>query len=383
MPRSSHPNLVHFALAVGGFAIGTTEFATMSLVPYFSRDLGISVPAAGHAISAYALGVVLGAPLIAVLAARVARRTLLAGLMGVFALANGLTGLVPSYGWMLVFRFISGLPHGAYFGVAMLVAASLVPHERRAQAAARVLMGLTVATIIGVPSAEWLGQAVGWRWCFGIVAALSVLTAGLVVLFAPRQPPRAGASPLRELGALGNRHVLLTLAIGAIGFGGLFAVYTYLANTLLAVTHVAEGVVPLVFAVFGAGMMSGLMIVPRFAHGRLMATTGALLVWFAVTLAAYSFATGSIWTIMLSVFAIGLGGALGPILQTRLMDVAGEAQTLAAALNHSAFNVANALGPFLGGIAIAHGYGLSSTGLVGSALALAGLAIWAVARAVP
>jgi DHA1 family inner membrane transport protein len=377
--RDSHPDLVHFALAVGGFAIGTTEFATMSLLPYFAHDLGISAPIAGHVISAYALGVVLGAPLIAVLAARLSRRTLLVGLMLVFALANGLTGLVPSYHAMLLLRFISGLPHGAYFGVAMLVAASLVPSDKRAQAAARVLMGLTAATIIGVPCANWLGQTIGWRWCFGIVAVLSLLTATLVALFAPRQPPVVGASPLAELAALKNRDVLLTLGVGAIGFGGLFTVYTYLANTLLSVTQVAESIVPLVFAMFGAGMMSGLVIVPRFAHGRLMQTAGWLLLWFAVTLALYSFAVGNIWTITLSVFAIGLGGALGPILQTRLMDVAGEAQTLAAALNHSAFNVANALGPLLGGIAIAHGYGLASTGLVGSGLALAGLAVWAVA----
>ena len=382
MARDSHPDLVHFALAVGGFAIGTTEFATMSLLPYFAHDLGISAPIAGHAISAYALGVVLGAPLIAVLAAKLARRTLLIGLMLVFALANGLTGLAPSYHAMLLLRFLSGLPHGAYFGVAMLVAASLVPENKRAQASARVLMGLTVATIIGVPSANWLGQAIGWRWCFGIVAVLSLLTATLVALFAPHQPPEEGASPLTELAALENRDVLLTLAIGAIGFGGLFSVYTYLADTLLAVTHVKESVTPLVFAVFGAGMMSGLVIVPRFSHGRLMATAGWLLLWFAVTLAIYPLATGNLWTIMASVFAIGLGGALGPILQTRLMDVAGKAQTLAAALNHSAFNAANALGPFLGGIAIAHGYGLPSTGLVGSGLALGGLAIWAVAAKV-
>jgi len=374
-----HPDLVHFALAVGGFAIGTTEFATMSLLPYFAHDLGIGAPTAGHAISAYALGVVLGAPLIAVLATRLARRTLLIGLMLVFALANGLTGLAPSYHAMLALRFLSGLPHGAYFGVAMLVAASLVPQERRAHASARVLMGLTVATIIGVPCAEWLGQAIGWRWCFAIVALLSLLTATLVALFAPHQPPEHDASPLTELSALKNRNVLLTLAIGAIGFGGLFTVYTYLADTLLAVTRVPESLVPLVFAVFGAGMMAGLVIVPSFAHGRLMRVAGWILVWFALTLAVYTFAVGNIWTIMLSVFAIGLGGALGPLLQTRLMDVAGKAQTLAAALNHSAFNVANALGPFLGGIAIAHGYGLASTGLVGSGLALAGLAILLVA----
>jgi DHA1 family inner membrane transport protein len=304
---------------------------------------------------------------------------LLIGLMLVFALANGLTGLVPSYHWMLFFRFVSGLPHGAYFGVAMLVAASLVPHEKRAQATARVLMGLTVATIIGVPCANWLGQAIGWRWCFGIVAVLSLLTATLVALFAPHQPPAQDASPLRELGALKNRDVLLTLAIGAIGFGGLFCVYTYLANTLLSVTHASEALVPLIFAMFGAGMMTGLVVVPHFSQGRLMATAGWLLLWSAVTLVIYSFMVGNIWTIALSVFAIGLGGALAPILQTRLMDVAGEAQTLAAALNHSAFNVANALGPLLGGIAIAHGYGLASTGVVGSGLALGGLAIWALA----
>jgi len=382
MSRASHPDLVHFALAMGGFAIGTTEFASMSLLPYFARDLGVDAPTAGHAISAYAAGVVLGAPLIAVLTARLARRTLLIGLMLVFAVANGLTGLAPSLHAMVLLRFFSGLPHGAYFGVAMLVAASLVPFERRATAAARVLMGLTVATIIGVPAAGWLGLAVGWRVCFGIVAALSLLTATLVALFAPHQPPAEGASPLTELGALKNRDVWMTLGIGAIGFGGMFTVYTYLADTLLHVTHLAPVLVPLVFAVFGCGMMAGLVVVPRYAHRDLMGWTGAILVWFAAMLALYSFLAFNVWTITAAVFLIGLGGSMGPLLQTRLMDVAGEAQTLAAALNHSAFNVANALGPLLGGVAIAHGFGLPSTGLVGAGLALGGLAIWAVERRV-
>ena len=380
MSRTSHPDLVHFALAVGGFAIGTTEFATMSLLPYFSRDLGISAPVAGHVISAYAFGVVLGAPLIAVLAARISRRSLLIGLMLLFALANGLTGLAPSYHWMLLLRFISGLPHGAYFGVAMLVAASLVPTERRAQAAARVLLGLTIATVVGVPAANWLGLVVGWRWGFVVVAGLSLLTATLVALYAPHQPPAKGASPLTELGALKNKHVWLTLGIGAIGFGGMFSVYTYLSTTLLEVTRVSPALAPFVFAVFGIGMTVGLITVPRFAHGNLMQTAGWLLVWSAVMLALYTVAAFNIWTITAAVFAIGLGGALGPVLQTRLMDVAGEAQTLAAALNHSAFNVANALGPLLAGTAIAAGYGVQSSGIVGAALALAGLGVWAVAR---
>src|SRR5579859_7882224 len=184
--RVFHPGIVHFALAVGGFAIGTTEFATMSLLPYFSRDLGIDAPTAGHVISAYALGVVVGAPLIAVLTARMARRSLLILLMVLFAVANGMSGLAPDYHSMLLFRFLSGLPHGAYFGIATLLAASLVRPDQRTQAVGRVLLGLTVATTIGVPAANWLGQAVGWRWGFAIVAALALLTALLVAIFAPR-----------------------------------------------------------------------------------------------------------------------------------------------------------------------------------------------------
>src|SRR5262249_11611214 len=209
----------------------------MSLLRYFAHDLRIDEPTAGHVISAYALGVVVGAPVIAVLAARLPRRTLLIGLMALFALANGLSALAPTYGWMLAFRFLSGLPHGAYFGIAALVAASLVPPEKRTQAVGRVLLGLTVATIIGVPLANWLGQAVGWRWGFVKVVGL-VWTCGVwVAFFARADRPAATASPLRELGALRNSQVWLTLGIGAIGFGGLFAVYTYLGSTLVDVTH--------------------------------------------------------------------------------------------------------------------------------------------------
>jgi MFS transporter, DHA1 family, inner membrane transport protein len=370
--------VVHSALAVGGFAIGTTEFATMSLLPFFAKDLGISAPTAGHVISAYALGVVVGAPLIAVLSARMARRTLLIVLMSVFAVANGLSAAAPTYHWMLLFRFLSGLPHGAYFGIAALVAASLVPVERRTQAVGRVLLGLTIATIIGVPFANWVGQAYGWRWGFAVVAFLATLTATLVAIFAPRDRVDAGASPLRELGALKRGQVWLALATGAIGFGGLFAVYTYLASTLMAVTGVSAAALPAALACFGIGLTAGNLIAPRFADRALVPTAGALLIWSAVALALYPFAAGKLWSILLDVTAIGFGGALGTVMQTRLMDVAGDAQALAAALNHSAFNVANALGPLLGGMAIAAGYGWTSTGWVGCGLALAGLAIWTV-----
>jgi DHA1 family inner membrane transport protein len=366
------------ALALGGFAIGTTEFATMSLLRFFAQDLHVDEPTAGHVISAYALGVVVGAPIIAVLSARLARRTLLIALMALFAIANGLSALAPTYEWMLAFRFLSGLPHGAYFGIAMLVAASLVPTERRTQAVGRVLLGLTVATIVGVPMANWIGQAFGWRWGFGIVAALALVCAVSIAIVVPRGRAAHDASPLRELDALKRPQVWLTLGVGAIGFGGLFAVYTYLGSTLIDITGVAARMVPLVLAAFGLGMTAGNLFIPKLADRALLPTAGGLLVWSAVVLALYPLATMNIWAVTLDVFAIGMGGALGTVLQTRLMDVAGDAQSLAAALNHSAFNIANAIGPWLGGLSIAAGYGLKSTGYVGSALALGGLAVWGI-----
>ena len=377
---TSRPGIVHLVLALGGFAIGTTEFATMSLLPYLAHDLQISVPVAGHVISAYALGVVAGAPLIAVLSARLPRKTLLILLMGLYALANGLSAVAPDYRWMMCFRFLSGLPHGAYFGIAMLVAASVVPASQRARAVGHVLLGLTVATIVGVPLANWLGQVAGWRWCFGIVAALALATASLVAMFVPRAGKDKGASPSRELSALKRSQVWLTLAIGAIGFGGVFAVYTYLASTLMAVTGVSARMVPLVLAAFGVGMTAGNIIVPYFADRAVMRTAGLLLLGSAITLALYPVAAPRLGTITLDVMAIGFCVALATVLQTRLMDVAGDSQSLAAALNHSAFNVANALGPWLGGLAIAAGFGWTSTGWVGCGLALGGFAVWVIAR---
>lgn len=373
--------LVLLALAVGGFAIGTTEFATMSVLPLFAADLGIDAPTAGHVISAYALGVVIGAPMLAVLGARVPRRTLLIALMGMFAVGNVLSALAPSYHWLLVFRFLSGLPHGAYFGAGALMATSLVPENRRATAVGRMFLGLTFATIVGVPMANWLGQAIGWRWSFALVAFLGVLTMVCVRRFAPIQHADPQSSALRELGALARGQVWLTLGIGAIGFGGLFAVYTYLADTLMAVTHVPLTTVPLVLSVFGLGMTAGSIVVPWFADRALMRTAGWLLAWSAFVLALFPFVAGNVWMITLDIFLIGMGGALGTLLQTRLMDVAGDAQGLAASLNHSAFNTANALGPLLGGMAIDAGYGWTSPGWVGALLALGGLVLWAVSCA--
>lgn len=378
-PSHANPALVIFALAMGAFAIGTTEFASMSLLPFFARDLHIDAPTAGHAISAYALGVVVGAPLIAAFAARLPRRTLLIALMAMFAVGNALSALSPSYHWLLLFRFLSGLPHGAYFGVAALVTASLVPFEKRTLAIAKVMSGLTIATIIGVPVANWLGQAFGWRSGFFVVSALAVTTMTLVWLHAPRDGGDPKASPMRELGALRRSQVWLTLLTGAIGFGGLFAVYTYVASTMIEVTHVSERFVPVILAIFGAGMTIGNLVVAWAADKARNRAVIGILLWSAASLALFPLMAGNIWTLSLIVFLIGIGGGMGTPLQARLMDVAGDAQTLAAALHHSAFNVANALGPWLGGLAIAAGYGLVSTGWIGSLLALGGLAIFVTA----
>ncbi|HEY1999977.1 MFS transporter [Paraburkholderia sp.] len=374
--KKFHAGWVIFALAMGGFAIGTTEFATMSLLPFFARGLEIDAPTAGHVISAYALGVVVGAPVFAVLGARLPRRTLLILLMGMFAIGNALSALAPNYHWMLFFRFLSGLPHGAYFGVAALVATSLVPENRRTAAVGRMFLGLTFATIIGVPMANWLGQAIGWRWSFALVALMGVATMTCVWRLAPYEPAHPESSPLRELGALRHTQVWLTLGIGAIGFGGMFAVYTYLADVLGVVTGVSAQAVPIVLSVFGVGLTMGNLLIPIFADRALMRTAGALLVWSAVALAVFPLVAGNVWLLTADVFLIGIGGALGTVLQTRLMDVAEDAQGLAAALNHSAFNTANALGPFLGGLAISAGYGWTAPGWVGSLLAIGGLALW-------
>jgi DHA1 family inner membrane transport protein len=241
-----------------------------------------------------------------------------------------------------------------------------------------VMLGLTVATIIGVPASNWLGQVAGWRWGFGVVTALGMLTMALVALFAPMNRPHPDVSPLRELRALRLPQVWLTLGIGAVGFGGMFAVYTYLASTLMEVTHVSPAVVPVVLCVFGIGMTLGNLLAPAAADRALMPTAGALLLWAAFTLALFPFVAWNIWLVSADILLIGLSVAMATVLQIRLMDVAEDAQSLAAALNHSAFNTANALGPWLGGMAIAAGYGWTSTGFVGSALALGGFLIWCV-----
>jgi DHA1 family inner membrane transport protein len=373
--------LIELALAVGSFGIGTGEFAIMGLLPDLAREFNVTTPEAGYAISAYALGVVVGAPIIAVLAAKLARQTLLLLLMAVFALGNAVSAMAPSFESFVILRFLTGLPHGAYFGVAALVAASLVPPNKRTQAVARVMLGLTVATLIGTPVATWFGQAFSWRIAFGAVGVMGALTVALIWLFLPKDRVREGASPMRELGAFKRRQVWFTLGIGAVGFGGLFSVFSYIASTATQVAGMPESAVPVMMALFGSGMIMGNLVGGWLADKNLMATIGGTLAGSVVVMTLLWLTAENPYMLSACVFLVGCSVAIGPALQTRLMDVAADAQTLAAALNHSAFNVANALGAWLGGMAIAAGYGFASTGWVGAALAVAGLVVFGLSLA--
>ncbi len=371
-----HFGLAVVALAMGGFAIGTTEFVTMGLLPQISSGVGVSIPTGGHVISAYAVGVVVGAPLLAFLGARLPRRALLIALMTAFAVGNGVSALASSYEQLMLARFAAGLPHGAYFGVASLVAASMAPPSRKGRAVSQVMLGLSFANVIGVPAATLLGQALGWRAAFWAAAGLAVVTLALVAWFVPSCPGDAGASGRRELGAFAVPQVWLTLLAGAVGFGGMFAVYSYIAPVVTDVSGLGERSVPVYLLFFGLGMVAGTWLAGIMADWSIFRSLIIGGVGMAATMLAFWVAAPHGWAALPVVFLITvLGSVLVVNLQLRLMDVAGDAQTLGAALNHASLNIANALGAWLGGLVIAAGYGLRAPALVGFVLSLAGVAI--------
>ncbi|MBB3963770.1 MFS transporter [Rhizobium metallidurans] len=369
--------LVQLALACGGFGIGTGEFAIMGLLPNVAGTFSVTIPQAGYVISAYALGVVIGAPVIAVLAARMARRSLLLLLMGIFALGNILSAMAPTFESFTVLRFITGLPHGAYFGVAAIVAASMVPVHKRARAVGRVMLGLTIATLLGTPLATFFGQSLDWRVAFTAVGVIGLVTMALIWYYVPRDTVSEGASFMRELGAFKRPQVLLTLAIAAVGYGGMFAMFSYIADTTTGVAMLQPGMVAVMMVLFGVGMNAGNVVGSWLADKSIMGTIGGSLIFNILVLMLFSLTASNPFMLGLCVFLIGCGFAAGPALQTRLMDVAADAQTLAAASNHSAFNIANALGAWLGGLVIAWGYGSASTGYVGAFLSVLGLIVFA------
>lgn len=379
-PHSTGRRLAMLALSIGGFGIGTTEFASMGLLPDVAATMNISEPSAGHMISAYALGVVVGAPAIATLAARVPRRLLLILLMAAFTLGNLGTVFAPSFNELVASRFVAGLPHGAYFGIAALVAAHLAEPGKRAKAVAMVMMGLSIANVVGVPAATWLGQALGWRSAFAVVAIIGAMTVTALVLWMPRLDGMPTTNPITELGALRRSQVWMTLFVGMVGFGGMFAVYTYISSTLTDVAGLARALVPVALMIYGLGMVAGNYFGGWLADRYQLKGTFVGIASMAVFLALFVLGAHNPISALVLVFLIGASGSsVIPGLQTRLMDVADDAQTLAASLNHAAFNLANAIGAALGGAVIAAGFGYTAPAAVGAVLAVAGLVVLSTA----
>jgi DHA1 family inner membrane transport protein len=377
--------LALLALAIGGFAIGCSEFVAMGLLPNIARDLLPAVyrasqpnanAQAGLLISAYAAGVVVGAPTIAALSARFARKTLLLWLLVVFAVFTVASAILPSFGLVLAARFLDGLPHGAFFGVAALVAASLLGPGNRGKGIAIVIGGLTIANVVGVPAITLLGQAAGWRVAYLAVAALFALTFVTVLLVVPRQPGDPEATMRRELAVFRRPQVWFALGIGSIGFGGFFAAYTYIAPIVTTVTGLAEGFVPLVLVVSGIGMTVGNFVGGHVAdiglkRGMFISFGVFILAMLGLTITASTVVGLLVFLFLISAAAC----AMSPIIQTRLMDVAGDSQTLAAAVNHAALNLGNSLGAALGGVVVAAGLGYLAPIWIGIVLAALGVLI--------
>lgn len=364
------------SLALGGFGIGTVEFTTMGLLKEIERGLSLSTPQAGELISAYALGVVVGAPILAAVGARLPRKYLVMGLAAFIALGNLSSVFAADFGSMIVSRFASGLPHGAYFGAAAVLAGTLVAPTKRGWAIATVMSGLTIANVLGVPFATWLGQAFGWRLLFVVTAIIGLAAVAMIWRFVPFEPAHPEASIRRELGALTRVQMWLALLIGVVGFGGFFATYTYIAHTMTSVAGLPENLMPLVVALYGLGMVVGNVVGGRMADRSVMGTIYRGLALVAVVMVLYGLAAHWWPTALLMVFVIGgSGSTLIPALQTRLLDSAPNAATLASSLNHSALNVANALGAFMGGLVIGWGWGFTAPAFVGAGLAVLGLGI--------
>lgn len=373
---TTHKTRAMLALALGGFAIGTGEFAIMGLVPEMAEDIQITIPATGQLITAYALGAAIGSPILAISTSAIPRKALLILLMLGFALANLATTLLPSHTAIWLSRFASGLPHANYFGIAALVGASLVPYHQRARAIGFIMMGLTVSLLVGAPLGSWLGVTFGWRAAFGWTALLALAAALAIGCYVPKLSQQHNSHPVRELKGLLNLDVWLTLAIAGVGFAGLFCLFTYIKPLLLNTGHFPASYIPFVLSIFGLGCVVGNIYGARLADKAVTPMIGGVLLYAIIVLLSFQWLTFSTISAIFAVFLLGGIVALGPALQVRLMDIAGDAQTAAATLNHSAFNLANALGAAAGGLAIAQHWGWHSLGWIGAVMALGGLCIF-------
>ncbi|MEU2626420.1 MFS transporter [Kitasatospora sp. NPDC007106] len=373
--------LALLALAIGAFGIGTTEFVVMGLLPQVAQDFGVSVPTAGLLTTGYALGVVVGAPLLAVLGTRISRKRMLMLLMGLFVAGNLLTALAPTFGLVLAGRITASLAHGAFFGIGSIVAAGLVAPARRAGAIAMMFTGLTVANVVGVPLGTLVGQQVGWRATFALVAALGVAGLAGIAALVPADP-RPGTDGAhrpgirRELAAFRNVQVVLAMLMTVLGFGGVFAAITYIAPMMTGAAGYAESSVTWLLVLFGLGMVAGNLIGGRYADRRLMPMLMTALGALAVVLALFAFTAHDKVLAALTVPLIGaLGFATVPPLQKRVLDRTADAPTLASAVNIGAFNLGNALAAWLGGAVLSAGFGATAPNWVGALMAGAALGL--------
>ncbi|EXJ52521.1 MFS transporter [Microbacterium sp. MRS-1] len=373
------------SLAIGSFGIGMTEFVVMGLLPNISADLlpatwasapEDAVAQAGWLITLYALGVVIGAPTIAGVVAKYPRHRVMLALAAALTLGNTLTLLAPTFELVAASRVLAGLPHGAYFGIGALVAADVMGPGNRAKGVAFVLTGLTVANVVGVPFGTFLGQRFGWRIAFLVVALIFALAAVMIALTVPAHAGDPGRTLRAELRALRIGQVWLTLGVGAIGFGGFFAAYSYVASIVTEVAGAPAAVVPVILIVMGIGMTIGNLVGGHLADRDLKRTMLAGLGALIVVQVLLALTAGALIALGLFIFLVGfVSSVLSPSIQTRLMDVAGDNQSIAAALNHSALNIGNATGAFLGGVVIAAGFGFVAPVWVGALLAASGLVL--------
>ncbi|WP_210576295.1 MFS transporter [Streptomyces sp. GESEQ-4] len=376
--------LALLALAVGAFGIGTTEFVMMGLLPDVADDLHISLPDAGHLVSAYALGVVIGAPLLAAVTARMPRRRVLIGLMALFVAGNALSAFAPDYDWLLAARFLSGLPHGAFFGVGAVVATNMAAPERKARAVSLMFLGLTVANIAGVPVATLMGQSLGWRSTFIGVSVIGVLAVVALALLVPRDGTHAPGAGLRgELAALKSLPVWLALGTTVAGFGALFSAYSYITPMLTDSAGYADSSVTLLLALFGVGATAGNLLGGRLADRSMRATLFGGLISLAAVLALFPVLMRTAWSAPVAVVLLGTAAFVtsSPLL-LMVMEKASSAPSLASSANQAAFNLANAGGAWIGGLALAAGFGVTSPALAGALLAVLGLGVAGVAYGV-
>jgi len=362
------------ALATGAFAIGTTEFTPMGLLPVIAHGVDVNIPTAGMLVSAYAIGVMVGAPVMTLLFSRFGKRAALMSLMLIFTIGNLLSAAAPGYTTLLLSRLITSLNHGAFFGIGAVVAASVVPKEKQASAIAAMFMGLTVANVGGVPAATWIGQQVGWRMTFAGTAMLGLVTIGALWLALPKGEPGARPDVRRELRVLTRREVLLAMGTTVLGSGAMFALYTYVAPMLAGITHASPGFVALALMLIGVGFTIGNSLGGRLADWSLDGATKLILASLAIimVLLPLLLKTHAGAAVGLLVWGAAAFGIVPPV-QMRVMQAAAEAPGLASSVNVGAFNLGNALGAALGGVVISQGLGYAAVPFAGAALAAGGL----------